>query len=97
MFEGEFTHQGDRCTFETLLHRFGLREDPALATIGEIVHDIDVKDGKYDHPETAGVESLLTGMAHGTPDDDARVQQGGALFSALYASARGAASDESAR
>jgi hypothetical protein len=85
MFEGEFTHEGDRCTFETLLDRFGLREDPALVVIGEVVHDIDIKDGKYDRPETPGVERLLTGIARSTRDDDERVKSGGALFNALYA------------
>ena len=93
MFEGEFTHEGDRCTFETLVHRFGLESDPALKTIAEVVHDIDMKDGKYDRPDTAGVESLLMGIARSSPNDEERVVHGGALFAALYASARGAAAD----
>ena len=93
MFEGEFTHEGDRCTFETLVYRFGLENDPALMAIAEVVHDIDMKDGKYDRPDTAGVESLLTGIARSTPNDDERVVHGGALFAALYASARGTATD----
>jgi len=93
MFEGEFTHEGDRCTFETLVHRFGLESDRALKTIAEVVHDIDMKDGKYDRPDTAGVESLLTGIARSSPNDEERVVHGGALFAALYASARGAAAD----
>jgi hypothetical protein len=46
MFEGEITHEGDRCSFEVLLPRAGL-SDPALQAIGEIVHDIDLKDGKF--------------------------------------------------
>jgi len=45
-FEAEFTHEGDRCTFEVLLSRFVI-EDPALRAIAEIVHDIDIKDGKF--------------------------------------------------
>ena len=44
MFEGEYTHEGDRCTFETLLRRFEL-DDPALTGIAELVHDIDLSDG----------------------------------------------------
>ncbi len=52
MFEAEFTHEGDRCTFEVLLARAGLA-DPALAAIGEIVHDIDLKDAKFGREETA--------------------------------------------
>src|SRR5690349_17856540 len=47
MFEAEFTHEGDRCSFEVMLERFGLR-DPALAAIAELVHDIDLKDAKYE-------------------------------------------------
>ena len=93
MFEGEFTHEGDRCTFETLVYRFGLENDPALVPVAEVVHDIDMKDGKYDRPDTAGIESLLTGIARSTPDDDERIVHGGALFAALYASARGTAAD----
>jgi len=95
MFDGEFSHEGDRCTFETLVHRFGLESDPALMTIAEVVHDIDMKDAKYDRPDTAGVESLLTGIARSAPNDEERVVHGGALFAALYASARGAAADAS--
>jgi len=94
MFEGEFTHERDRCTFETLLYRFGLENDPALIAIAEVVHDIDVKDAKSERPDTPGVETLLTGIARSTPNDQERVEHGGALFAALYASAKGAASGE---
>ena len=96
MFDGEFTHEGDRCTFEALLYRFGLENDPALTAIAEVVHDIDMKDAKYERPDTPGVETLLTGIARNTPNDDERVEHGGALFAALYASARGAPSGEAA-
>src|SRR4029453_2368770 len=58
MFEAEFTHEGERCTFEVLLRRFALA-DPALARIGEIVHDIDLKDGRFNHLETVGLDHLI--------------------------------------
>lgn len=90
MFEGEFTHEGDRCTFETLLYRFGLENDPALTAIAEVVHDIDLKDAKYERPDTPGIETLLTGIARNTPNDAERIEHGVALFAALYASAGGA-------
>ena len=96
MFEGEFTHEGDRCTFETLVFRFGLENDAALMAIAEVVHDIDLKDAKYERPDTPGIETLLGGIARNTPNDDERIEHGGALFSALYASARGATSGEPA-
>src|SRR3990167_2154289 len=62
MFEGEFTHQGERCTFEVLIGHTGLA-DPALGAIGEIIHDIDLKDDKYGREEVAGVRSLIAGIA----------------------------------
>lgn len=46
MFDAEFTHKGDRCTFEVLLDRTGL-EDAALRAISEVVHDVDLKDAKF--------------------------------------------------
>jgi hypothetical protein len=83
MFGGEFTHVGDQCTFETLLARFALR-DAALATIGEIVHDIDCKDEKFDRPEAAGVLAVIQGIALATKDDAERIERGTTVFDGLY-------------
>ena len=83
MFDGEYTHESDRCTFEVLLDRFSL-DDPALHTIGEIVHDIDLKDEKFNRAETAGVQSVITGIAAAHADDSERIAQGAAIFDALY-------------
>jgi len=83
MFEADFTHEGDLCTFEVLLRRFGL-EDKALDRVGEIVHDIDLKDGRFGHPETVGVEHLIAGIAMRHKDDEARLRDGAAAFEALY-------------
>jgi hypothetical protein len=58
--------------------------DTAVAAIGEVVHDIDVRDGKFDRPETAGVERLVTGIALTQPGDEARIALGSQLFDALY-------------
>ncbi len=84
MFEAEFTHEGELCTFEVLVQRFGLR-DPALQAIAEIVHDIDVKDAKYGREEAPGIGQLVAGIAAAHPDDDARLERGAALFDDLYA------------
>ena len=86
MFDGEFTHVGDKCTFEVLVERFGLHNDAALRAIGEIVHDIDLKDDKYERVETAGVRTMLLGIAEETRDDMERIERGSALFDALYQS-----------
>ena len=83
MFQAEYTHEGGDCTFQTLLNRFGLA-DKRLQAIGEIVHDIDCKDDRFERPETTGVMKLLRGIADSTKDDAERIERGGALFDDLY-------------
>jgi len=83
MFEADYTHEGDRCTFETLVARFGLA-DPGLAAIGELVHDIDCKDGKFGRSETAGLERMITGIVRRHAADEARVERGAAVLDDLY-------------
>ena len=61
MYDAEFTHVGDRCTFEVLLERMSL-DEAALRAIADIVHDIDLRDEKYGREETAGVRSRITGV-----------------------------------
>ena len=83
MFEAEFTHEGDLCSFEVFLKRLHM-DDPALHAIAEIIHDIDLKDSKFARAETAGVTSLILGIAQLHREDEARIAQGSALFDALY-------------
>jgi hypothetical protein len=83
MFEAEFTHEGDRCTFEVLLARLDLN-DTALTAIAEIVHDIDLKDGKFGREETGGIAHLITGLCMANKDDTLRLVRGAALFDDLY-------------
>ena len=88
MFEGEFTHRGDRCTFEVLVGEVLKAQagvvDPALAAIGEIIHDIDLKDGKYGREETAGIRNLIAGIAAPHNDDEQRLARGAAVLDDLY-------------
>jgi len=83
MFEAEFTHEGNRCTFETFVHRLGL-DDTALHAVAEIVHDIDLKDARYGRPEAAGIECLIAGIASSNKDDEARLARSAAVFDDLY-------------
>lgn len=85
MFEGEFTHVGDLCTFEVLIAASNLT-DPALRAISEIVHDIDLKDERYQRPETSGIVRLLDGICSPQVDDETRLERGCALFDSLYES-----------
>ncbi|WP_189501732.1 chromate resistance protein ChrB domain-containing protein [Mesorhizobium sp. M00.F.Ca.ET.216.01.1.1] len=83
MFEGEITHEGDRCSFEVLLARTGIA-DPALQAIAEVVHDIDLKDGKFSREETTGIASLIAGIAMANASDEQRIAEGAAVFDNLY-------------
>jgi hypothetical protein len=83
MFDAEYTHEGDACTFEVLLSRFNLRQH-SLQLIGEMIHDIDVKDGKFGRPETAGLERFVAGVVLAHSRDDARLERASALFDDLY-------------
>jgi hypothetical protein len=83
MYQAEFTHEGDQCTFEVLVGRLGAK-DAALSAIAEIIHDLDLKDQKYDRKETAGVQQLLAGIVASQPSDDARIERAANLFDDLY-------------
>jgi len=85
MFEAEYTHEGDRCTFETLVSQFGLSH-PGLRPIAEMVHDIDLKDAKFARPETAGFERLIDGITRTHPSDEDRIAQGATLLDGFYQS-----------
>jgi hypothetical protein len=83
MYDAEFTHEGDRCSLEVLLGRSGI-DDPALSTIAEIVHDIDLKDEKFSREEAPGIKALINGICTDTHDDEERIARGAAIFNDLY-------------
>ncbi|MBS0393158.1 MAG: chromate resistance protein [Proteobacteria bacterium] len=85
MAAAEFTHRGDRCSFEVLVDEFGI-DDPALGAIGEIVHDLDLKDGRFGRPESEGVRQFVGGLVLSTDDDEQRIREASVLFDNLYRS-----------
>jgi hypothetical protein len=88
VFEGDYTHDGDRCTFEVLVQRFGLAQDDALRAIAEMVHDVDMKDGKFGRDETAGFQRLIDGIVKRNARDEARLARGAELLNDFYESER---------
>jgi hypothetical protein len=85
MFGAEFTHQGEDCTFETMLKRFGLSENKGLREIAEIVHDIDLKDDKFHRLEAVGLNAIIDGLSKVLRDDRKLLQQTGVVFDGLHA------------
>ena len=84
MFAGEFTHEGDWCSFETLIHRLGI-EDPALHSLAELIHDVDLKDAKFKRPEVSGFDRAILGVALLHQKDEARLAAGTGVLDAFYA------------
>ncbi len=82
---GIFTHIGNLCTYEVILRSFGLK-NKALQKIGEIVHELDIKDGRYRASEAQGIEDILIGIRKTAENDLQVLEKGMAVFDMLYAS-----------
>jgi hypothetical protein len=83
MFDAEFTHEGDLCTFEVLLDRLNIG-DSALRRIAEIIHDIDLKESKFGRPETAGIGLIVNAICTKHKEDFDRIERGTILLDDLY-------------
>jgi hypothetical protein len=83
--EGEFTHVNDLCTFEVIVKAFGIK-NKIVKKMAELVHELDVKDRKYDNPEAQGIEGVLTGIRKASKTDQEALERGMAVFEMLYAS-----------
>ena len=87
MFEVEFTHHGENCTFETIVKRFGIR-DKAVQSIAEMIHDADLEDGKFQRYECLGLDRIFKGCARLGWNDAKILSKGFDCFDALHASLR---------
>ena len=84
MLDAEFSHHGNYCTFETLTRRFVI-SDKSIAKIGEMVHDADLDDARFQRIEAVGIDRVLKGWAkEGLPDEEI-LRRGFECFDALYA------------
>jgi hypothetical protein len=84
MLDAEFSHHGNCCTFETLVKRFGI-SDKALTKIGEMIHDADLDDARFQRVEAVGIDRVLKGWAKEGVSDDEILRRGFECFDALYA------------
>ena len=80
----ELGHQGEDCTFETIVKR-GRLGDGRLAQLGEIVHEIDLRDGKFTRDEARGLDLAIRGLLAVVEDDRQVLAHGMTLFDGLYA------------
>ena len=83
MLDAEFSHHGNYCTFETLTKRFAI-SDKSVAKIGEMIHDADLDDARFQRVEAVGIDRVLKGWAkEGLPDEEI-LRRGFECFDALY-------------
>jgi hypothetical protein len=83
MFDAEFTHEGDLCTFEVLIERLNI-PDRALRPIAETIHDIDLKDSKFGLEETAGFALIINAICTAHKEDMDRLERASAVLDDLY-------------
>ena len=83
MYGVEFTHREQQCSFEVLCETFHL-QDPALVVIGQIVHDLDLKDDRFGRKEPAAIGLVIEGLRLSRSDDHELLEQGMTMFEAMY-------------
>ncbi len=83
LYEGEFTHIGEDCTFETLIKSFDLQHE-SLIQIAEIIHDIDLKDNKFSRVESEGINQVIRGLSLLFSNDDKLLNECMLLLDGLY-------------
>jgi hypothetical protein len=84
MLDAEFSHHGNYCTFETLTRRFAI-SDKSLVKIGEMIHDADLDDARFQRVEAVGIDRVLKGWAKEGLSDQEILRRGFECFDALYA------------
>ena len=84
MLDAEFSHHGDDCTFETLVKRFRI-QDKIVRKIGEMIHDADLDDDKFERHECIGIDRVLKGWAKDEISDQEILRRGLQCFDALHA------------
>ena len=85
----ELGHHGKECSFEAIVKKYGLGNDPALALLARIVNGADTDNSLYGQPEGAGLAAIAEGFRHlGYPDDHAVNAAERIVYDALYAYCR---------
>jgi len=79
----ELGHQGGRCSFESIIAKYGLK-DKALARMARIIHAADTNDFASD-PVAAGFEAIAVGYSLRFPLDEENLARQFEVYDALYA------------
>jgi hypothetical protein len=82
----ELGHHGEECSFEAILKKYKLDDNPALVLLGKIVNGADTDNTLWQQPEGPGLEAIAEGFRHlGYPDDHQINAAEWVVYDALYA------------
>lgn len=80
----ELGHADGRCSFESIIGKYGLKE-PGLLRLAQIVHAADVAEDIDKDPVARGLEAIASGFSIRFPDDTENMARQFELYDALYA------------
>lgn len=82
----ELGHVEGRCSFESILAKYGLMDDPGLIELARIVHAADVDSDIDTSPEGRGLQAIAKGFSilHRS-DDHRKIALESPMYDALYA------------
>ena len=82
--EVELGHAEGRCSFESIIHKYGLRE-PGLLRLAKIVHAADIGEDIDKDPIAPGLEAIASGFSLRYPEDTENLVHQFDVYDALYA------------
>jgi hypothetical protein len=80
----ELGHVDGRCSFESIIHKYGLKE-PGLLRLAKIIHAADISDEIDNDPIARGLEAMASGFSIRYPEDNENLAHQFDLYDALYA------------
>lgn len=85
----ELGHHGKECSFDAIVEKYELTDDPALMLLARIVNGADTDNSLWGQPESAGLEAIAEGFRHlGFRDDHEVNAAEWIVYDALYAYCR---------
>ncbi len=82
----EFGHHGQECSFDALVKKHRLDNDPAITLLAKIVNGADTDNSLWHQPESAGLNAIAEGFRHlGYRDDASIISAESIVYDALYA------------
>ena len=80
----ELGHHEGRCSFESILLKYELK-DPGLLRLAKIIHAADVAEDIDKDPIARGLEAIASGFSLRFPDDEENLEHQLEVYDALYA------------